>query len=753
MSKCVGLGESKLVLTNINYITRIFHLQYHTLLDGLVIVVCVVVGTSVSEYVVRSFELACDENSLQRLRNPLPVELLKQLNRTMPALQLHARKLKPVLHWTATRYAIEDGAVVAYLTVSNSTGRTEEVFMNNEALLKFSVTASLSQRASPAPSKNTGPTLEMNVPGSTRYSAKPPVGMCIIHAHPTGGANELQYFGVLSRISHCGRTYAVMAFHTYEMLQQRVAQGDRIFVRVLKGNAVEDVAVPLASFATTGFSRGLDVISFKAPDEFWAKTAVKAVKPSYRTTTSQTVSVYTPTSSGMWTNAVGTVHSATKMPFQFKHSASTDYGASGGLVLSGSTVIGLHCGRMPHESLNYATSVASLFPKLLESAEHHHDNLFAYEEPEEEQDDERKLNYDDLGSDWLNFREISRDENDDVYGEIEITLGGNKARWRAYVEGGRQRLSEEDQNIRHHLEDILSGRMTAASTEGQEWMDNLVANFAMSDTSLRFESNKKPLNPKGVVCPPPTKVVQTQVKASATGNVSAGCAKSSSVSQPEIISKAGPANTNPTQSKQTVTTSTSATSFKDPLAQKKPPKVKTMPVQTPKPPTPELPKKVTPSSDVKELSLKEPAILAVLESLQRSVAQLTAQMLQSQPVSQSVVTSGNQECSLAPMQSSATPNAVSSVVAGPKRNKRPQKKKKKLKASVTGANQTSATGPPGVPSTIKPKTESLGANPISQSSTPSSNGPRTIIPAPDPQMVSALASLMRKLLNEGAGGS
>jgi hypothetical protein len=189
----------------------------------------------------------------------------------------------------------------------------------------------------------------------------------------------------------------------------------------------------------------------EVPRGFWCQLPLKVAKLAKTLRPTDVVKVYTPTATGQWTNALGSIKGHASTLFQFYHSASTDFGASGGLVLTtGGTCLGVHLRRDPIKGLNVAVALKHILrPPVEESSEGDYDMFDEREhDPDRAYPDDRSDGG--IDDDWN-----ALDDDDDYQRSVYI---GGKAGHRSFTAITKSAYTQEQRDADFALEDTLIER-------------------------------------------------------------------------------------------------------------------------------------------------------------------------------------------------------------------------------------------------------------------------------------------------------
>ena len=226
-------------------------------------------------------------------------------------------------------------------------GLVRHIRMDIDTTMKLAMSAILPKvinTTTPQPTSE----LEMATRGSYESKAQPPKFQAILHSSP-GSKIITSGYGVLGRVSFQGSTYGVTAAHVLAQLSAY-----DVFIRTGTG----DIPVPKNAPIFLS-SKALDLVLVDFPPEFWSATGIRAAKiGKYRP--KRSCSVLTPAKDGTWSKSVGSQLGPNvrhPQPFRYAHSASTQPGSSGGFVLSGHQVVGIHTRALRDQQLNLFTSL------------------------------------------------------------------------------------------------------------------------------------------------------------------------------------------------------------------------------------------------------------------------------------------------------------------------------------------------------------------------------------------------------------
>jgi hypothetical protein len=293
--------------------------------------------------------------------------------------------------------------------------------------------------------------LEMAVPNSKREVCAQPPSMGILHCSKSGSADLSRYpFAAIGRVKAGTETYLVTATHVVQNIMLHARDGRLVYIRYKGNDHLVDIGklnIHLCSPV-----EHLDVMIIEVPFGFWCQIPLKTAKLAKALRPTDVVKVYTPTATGQWTNALGSVKGHASTLFQFLHSASTDFGASGGLVLTtGGTCLGVHLRRDPVKGLNVAVALKYILlsPKTQESCTDGDYDMF--DERENDRDYDKAEEKSDAGDDdWNNF-----DEDDDYQRSVYI---GGKAGHRSYTAISRSAYTQAQRDADFAKEDLLIER-------------------------------------------------------------------------------------------------------------------------------------------------------------------------------------------------------------------------------------------------------------------------------------------------------
>jgi len=376
----------------------------------------------------------------------------------------------------------------------------------------------------PAP-KGKASDLEMSVPYSKMHKTTQPKHQGIIHCAP-GGSPSLKDvpFGSFGRISHLGKTYGITATHVAVDIMKHTRDVEfgkhtPIFLRVGK----VDFPLPRSYLAKpTAFSPtvdGLDAVLFELPQSFWAQVGLKAMKTASQVVEGLPVTVFTPLANATWVKSIGTVETAHSL-FKFYHSASTDYGASGSLVVSKGRALAVHVQRCPGKSLNCASALFPLLPEAPLESNNRQQSLWEELEPRYADD-----GYDD----YDRYDDDRYDNSDDEY-EQEVLVFG-KSGHRSYHSMDRRQYSKAEQShnwmVHHGLDDAshqdefgreiepefanisrsmyeCGGTTAFLVATALSYIPGMNPPNVVETSSIDYQSLAEPLSPSGLISPPPS---------------------------------------------------------------------------------------------------------------------------------------------------------------------------------------------------------------------------------------------------------
>jgi hypothetical protein len=279
--------------------------------------------------------------------------------------------------------------------------------------------------------------LEMSVPLSTILPCKFPKNMGIVHCSPPGAVDLSRFpFALFGRVSIEGKTYGITASHVVRDLTLYTGIGRTIYVRTQHNGVSRDTPFPFPHFPVYKSSpvENLDVTIFEVPPGIWSQLGMKSAKTTHRVCKGDLTKVYTPFSNGKIGMAYGIVESAHSL-FQFKHSASTEYGASGGLIVTKSNlVLGIHVRRHPRSKRNIGTALRPFFEPRTYETPIPQDDLWQEEEPDWGDDDHDVQ--------FVDEEEYFLDDDEDEYQRYAIVRG--KAGHRAMHATDRRTYTESE---------------------------------------------------------------------------------------------------------------------------------------------------------------------------------------------------------------------------------------------------------------------------------------------------------------------
>jgi len=243
-----------------------------------------------------------------------------------------------------------------YFVESNIAGAVYRFRLEEAAVMRFVVSAMIPKdNRQEMPPPNMAGEHEMAVSGSNlRPLTQDPDGMAIIHDAAEGSVDlEGNKWGVINRVKLNGKTYLMTASHVLQGLRH----SENVYIR----SNGKDYPFP-KDYPIHGSSdeNDLDIVLVEVPTTFWSGIGLKAL-PLVRNLARRTVmKVFTPNRYGRWFKSMATPLRAAGA-FRFHHGGSTDYGASGGAMLTSRGVAAVHTGRVTSQSCNIATGVGFLF--------------------------------------------------------------------------------------------------------------------------------------------------------------------------------------------------------------------------------------------------------------------------------------------------------------------------------------------------------------------------------------------------------
>lgn len=283
--------------------------------------------------------------------------------------------------------------------------------------------------------------LEMSTPYSQFVECKQPKFMGIIHCSPSGSSDlSAQPYACLGRVTDGTDSYAATATHVLrDMRAHSAASGNPVMLRTVTKIGMRDTAFPINEFEVYASSRvdDLDVTLLEVPPARWSVYGLKAAKFSNRLCNSAPITAYTPMPDSTWRKAVGVVSEAHSL-FKVRHTASTDYGASGSFLMRGSAAVLIHTQRHPMSGSNIATAMFPFLKRTHESWDAEQ-SFWREKEREYERDSDYYDDEDPYDDDQYDYRYNDFGYNDEEF----IAKIGGKAGYREYRASGQAEYTEE----------------------------------------------------------------------------------------------------------------------------------------------------------------------------------------------------------------------------------------------------------------------------------------------------------------------
>jgi hypothetical protein len=308
--------------------------------------------------------------------------------------------------------------------------------------------AIVSNLTTPAPSQER--VLEMSTPYSRFYSCSRPKHMAIIHCSPAGSVDLSAYpYACIGRVADGLTSYAVTATHVLRDLSvHSAASGNPVMIRVESPIGLRDIPFPINEYEIYATSKvsDLDVTFLEVPMKQWSVLGLKAAKCTNKLTIKTSVTVYTPLPNSTWRKAVGAVSDVHSL-FRIRHTASTDFGASGGFVMTGNSVACIHTGRHPESSSNLATALIPFVSRKTTESWPEDQRLWREQEREWEEEQDNRDYYDQY-DEYDDDHGYDDDDGDDRY----VAQIYGKAGHRAFRSAGQAEYTEElkEQNWQTH---------------------------------------------------------------------------------------------------------------------------------------------------------------------------------------------------------------------------------------------------------------------------------------------------------------
>jgi hypothetical protein len=318
--------------------------------------------------------------------------------------------------------------------------------------------------------RKTDYTNEMSQRGSIMESCEQPPGCAKIHDAPPGTYDLSRYnYGVITRIKGFGKSpTGFTAAHVWRALAS--SPNNKVYVRVTtKDGTTKDIPMDLeqAIVASRSDSPNMDFVNFDMPAAFWASAEISAVPMSDRYLPNGRCVVYTPgPHSNNWTVARGALQKPKGLAY-FEHNASTDPGSSGGPVLSGGRVVGMHLGS--NNSINRGVRLdrirRAVYPKtLLNEAAAAGIYTDGYQDTREDEWDENledawRANTEEIWEDRILVGKEERRFISKATAYSEIVLKGRD--WNEYTDEERESeidLSEDEEDFFQHTNENASHR-------------------------------------------------------------------------------------------------------------------------------------------------------------------------------------------------------------------------------------------------------------------------------------------------------
>lgn len=364
--------------------------------------------------------------------------------------------------------------------------------------------------APPTPSPlQSQPLLEMKIPNSSMNMCSQPKDMAIIHCSDKGATDLGAYaFGTLSaiKVTHNGSTTvkAVTAKHVTDALTNMVrGMSRKVYLRVADKDLELTNFLDIPMFAMSPQS-DLDIVVLDIPHKVWSILGMRASKVQSRITTNAPVTVYTPLPSGKWMKSIGIAKGPGDKLLQFHHTASTDYGASGGLVKCGTNAVAIHICRAPSSGANSASMLAPMLPPLtlMTNESWTTESMF---EPVERYGDWRERDDDDG-----NYFDLDYEELEDEY-TIRIMT---KTQHRELTSANRSAYSIAEREAAWE-QTLGTGDWDEANDEAPTWNDSWKEVQSVDCKAEQTDQDKSPSVPRtGASTPSPTvqEIAQVQAK-------------------------------------------------------------------------------------------------------------------------------------------------------------------------------------------------------------------------------------------------
>jgi hypothetical protein len=335
--------------------------------------------------------------------------------------------------------------------------------------------------------RKAGYTNEMSQRGSIMESCDQPTGCAKVHDAPPGTYDLSGYnYGVITRIKGFGKSpTGFTAAHVWNALVR--SPNNKVYVRVTtKDGTTKDIPMDLeqATVASRSDSPHMDFVNFDMPAAFWASAEISAVPMSDRYLPNGRCVVYTPGAhSNDWTVARGALQKPRGFAY-FEHNASTEPGSSGGPVLSGGRVIGMHLGSTGkrNRGVRFDRIRRAVHPKTLLNEAAAGIYTDGYQDTREDEWDENledtwRADTEDIWQDRILVGKEERRFISKATAYSEIVLQGRD--WNDYTDDERESemdFSEEDEDTFQHINENsthatkVSFNVTASPTNVVEIM-------------------------------------------------------------------------------------------------------------------------------------------------------------------------------------------------------------------------------------------------------------------------------------------
>jgi hypothetical protein len=547
--------------------------------------------------------------------------------------------------------------------------------------------------------------LEMSVPHSKILPCKrPPKSMGIVHCSPPGSQDLSNFpFALFGRVSIEGKNYGITANHVVRDLSLYAQTGCKIYIRTHNNGIAHDTPFPFPTYPVYKDSpvENLDVSIIEVPPGIWSQLGMKCAKSTPRVRTGDMTKVYTPFSNGSIGMSYGVVESAHSL-FQFKHSASTECGASGGMIFTRSNlVLGIHVKRHPRSQRNVGTALRPFYEPLTTETPVPQDDLWQEEEPDWGDNHHLGSSYYEADDHYVEDEEEHfLDDDEDEYQRYAIvrTKAGHRAMHatdrRTYTEAEKTANFWRARNMDYAVDEL-------ENSYPDECKYPFTDDITLDPNSPGFREKKK--------------VTTAETTESHDSKTSAADLSWGDIKIESLPSTSGSKTDDAQKELDVCHDSKIKASFKaaasteshDPKTSAK---IETkIPIA---PPIPDPPTEETFSEKDFRIGASTPSSTVSLKWVAKTFSKgaCWTPLVPPAPTPSNTnleATSGNKASQQIVTTSSAPPHAASPQVGGPRRRKRRPRKKKKSTVSTSGTPPTLPSAPPGDPSPTKPPSGSL----------------------------------------------